>query len=371
MIRSQSMAGVIAGLLALIALQAGVPAAVAAVPASFFGVTPQGTLNNDDFAQMGDANVGTLRFQLYWSAIDPTSAADDYNWSSVDSYIGNAARNGIRTLPFVLAEPRWVVKLDGHHCGPDSCPPYAPTGKQALSAWRTFLAAAVDRYGPRGEFWSENPAIPKLPVRAWQIWNEQNSPSYWKPKPDPAAYANLLAAADDAINGEDTNAEIILGGMFGTPLGGRKPGLSAWDFLGRLYEQKGAKQDFDGVAPHPYAAKLSKVLAQIDLIRDEMTAAGDGAAELWITELGWASGGPPNPLNRGPAGQANRLTQAYQYFLDHRKALNISNVTWYSWRDSSSTVAGFCEWCPRSGLLNENGATKPAYDAFTELTHGS
>lgn len=343
----------------------------AAVPRQFFGVMPQGPLNADDYAAMGDAKVGTLRFELYWGAIDPSAAADDYNWAASDAVVTAAAENGVGLLAVVSTAPSWVLQLDGHDCDPGKCPAYAPKGKQALAAWRTFLDDAVDRYGPNGEFWTLNPTVPKLPIRDWQIWNEQNSPSFWKPKPDVKAYAKLLDSAHDAITGADPGAEIILGGMFGTPLGGRKPALAAWDYLAKLYQQKGAKQNFDAVAPHPYASKFSKVLAQIDLIRDVMVQAHDANTALWITELGWASGGAPNPLNRGLAGQADRLEEAFRYLIKKRKQLQIENVTWYSWRDNSTTGVGLCEWCPKSGLLNEDGSTKPSYDAFTEFTGGS
>ncbi|HEY8000771.1 MAG TPA: hypothetical protein VID76_02470 [Solirubrobacterales bacterium] len=365
------MAGVLAGLLTIVALAALASSATAAVPKSFFGVMPQGPLDAEDYTQMGDAKVGTLRFELYWAGIDPSSDPGDYDWSSADAVVGNAARNGVSTLPFITSTPPWVMAFDGHDCELGKCPPYPPKGTKALAAWRTFLADAVKRYGPNGEFWSLNPTLPELPIRDWQIWNEQNSPSFYKPKPDVKSYAKLLDAAHKAITGEDPEAKIILGGMFGTPLGGRKPALSAWDFLAKLYRQKGSKRDFEGVAPHPYASKLSKVLAQIDLIRDAMVQAGDADAELWITEIGWASGGPPNPLNRGLAGQADRLEEAFKYFLKKRRTLNIQNLTWYSWRDNSSTDVQLCEWCPKSGLLNENRSAKASFDAFTEFTGGS
>jgi hypothetical protein len=356
----------LAGAAAMLALLLA-PGASAAAPRSFFGVMPQGALVDEDYVEMGNAGVGTLRFELHWAGIDRTAAPDDYDWSSSDAVVASAARNGVSTLAFVAGTPAWVIALDGHNCDPGECPPYAPKGKQALAAWRTFLADAVERYGPGGRFWAENPTLPERPIRDWQIWNEQNSPSFFKPKPNVKAYAKLLDAANKAISGEDRGATIILGGMFGTPLGGVRPAIAAWDFLAKLYRQKGVKRDFDGVAPHPYASKLSKVRAQIDLIRDEMKRAGDSKAELWITELGWASGGPPNPLNRGLTGQAERLTEAYRHFLKKRRKLNIENVTWYSWRDNSSTTAGLCEWCPESGLLNEDGSTKPSFDAYRKV----
>ncbi len=110
----------------------------------------------------------------------------------------------------------------------------------------------------------------------------------------------------------DREAEIVLGGMFGTPLGGTRPAIAAWKYLAKLYRQKGAQKQFDGVAAHPYGSKLDNVKIQLELLRDEMVAAGEGDADLWITEIGWASGGPPNPLNRGIQGQADRLREHLQ-----------------------------------------------------------
>jgi len=346
------------------------PAASAAAPKGFFGVMPQGPLTDEDFSLMGDANLGTLRFEIPWPAVDPSSAPDDYDWSPVDATVTGAARNGVSLLPFVTSAPAWVLKLDGHDCEPHECPSYGPKGKRALAAWGRFFTAAVERYGPEGEFWELNPNLPERPIRDWQIYNEMNSPSFWKPKPNVKAYARLLDTAHDAIKREDRGAKVILGGMFGTPLGGVRPAIAAWDFLAKLYRQPGAKRNFDGVAPHPYASKLGNVSAQIELFRDEIKAAGDRDAELWITELGWASGGPPNPLNRGLAGQADRLTEAFRYLLKKRRKLNLELVTWYSWRDNSATGAGLCEWCPKSGLLNEDRSPKPSFDAFTRFTNG-
>jgi len=361
--------GLVLAVLALGTLVAAT-SATAAVPRGFFGVVPQGPLVEQDYERMGQAKVGTLRFELFWAGSNPSPGT--YDWTVSDAVVGEAARNGVQTLPFVYSTPTWVAtSLDGHGCGDSTCPPFAPTAPAALDAWADFLAAAVHRYGPTGSFWTENPAVPRLPIRAWQLWNEQNSPSFYKPKPKVKKFLKLMQAGNTAVKGVDPGAEIVMGGMFGTPLGGRKPGISAWDFLEKLYRIKGAKKSFDGVAPHPYAAKFSKVLAQIELIRDEMKDGGDGNADLWITELGWASGGPPNPLNRGLAGQAERLTEAFKYFKKKRKKLNIRSVDWYSWRDNSAGDVGLCEWCPKSGLLDESFGAKPALGAFTKFTSGN
>jgi hypothetical protein len=367
--RRRRLAGACAVLAALGMLGAG--SAQAAVPAGFYGVSPQTHLGTTDLDRMGRAKVGTLRFEMAWGLIDPSPAAGDYNWAATDALVADAARNGIELLPFVYSTPEWVAAdLDRHKCTGNECYPFAPRSRAALRAWQAFLADAVSRYGPNGEFWALNPQLPEDPITAWQIWNEQNSPSFYKPKPKPKAYAKLLDASGRGINSVDRGAEIILGGMFGTPLGGRKPGISAWRFLEGLYDVKGAKKDFDGVAPHPYAAKLKKVKAQVNLIRDEMRKGGDRNATLWITELGWGSGGPKNPLNRGPKGQASRLRQAFKFFKRKRKSWNVSTVVWYSWQDNLNDPE-LCVWCPQSGLLTESGEEKPSYRAFIKLTGGN
>lgn len=342
----------------------------AAVPRSFFGVSPQAPLSAADFDRMATAKVGTLRFELSWSGADPTAAPHDYDWSRTDSIVGRAAASGIQVLPFVFGTPSWVAELDGYQCG-ESCVSFVPRGSAALAAWEDFLGAAAARYGPGGEFWTLNQLLPPLPIRAWQLWNEQNSPTYFKPRPDVAGYAMLVASGHEAITEVDGGAEIVLGGMFGTPFGGLKPGIAAWRFLARLYDQRGAKRSFDAVAGHPYGAQLPQVRAQVELLREQMAKAGDGGAELWITELGWASAGFPDPLNRGPQGQAERLKEVFRYFLNKRRMLNIRTVNWYSWRDNPDPAAGLCTWCPYSGLVTADLLDKPSLKVFTRFTDGS
>jgi hypothetical protein len=364
-------AGICALLLALVTLVAA-GTAHAAVPRSFFGVVPQTALDGEDLNRMGKAKVGTLRFEIQWAIVDPGRAANDLDFSGVDALVADAARSGVRVLPFVYSTPEWVAKgLDGNNCSGAKCYAFAPRSGQALDAWRDFIAEVVGRYGPGGAFWAEHPGVPNRPIAAVQAWNEQNSPTFYRPKPKVKAYAKLLDATHRGVRSSGAKVDVVQGGMFGTPLGGRRPGISSWDFLRKLYEIKGAKKDFDGVAPHPYAARLKKVRAQMDLIRDEIKRGGDRKVELWITELGWASDGPANPLNRGPQGQASRLRQVFNFFLDRRRAWNVVNVDWYSWRDNENANNALCEWCPFSGLLTESLGEKPAFKRFVRFTGGS
>lgn len=356
-------AGAVAGTLACCAL-AGV--ARASVPPSFFGVVPQGPVGTADYARMATAKVGTVRFQLSWAVANP--APDTYDWTASDAIVGGAATARIRTLPFLFETPTWVTAIEGASCD-TSCAVHAPTSATSLRAWRIFAKAAARRYGPGGEYWALHPTIPARPIRVWQIWNEQNSSTFFRPKPSPRRFLELLRPAHDAITAVDPGARIVLGGMFGLPRSGPDGSIPAWRFLSRLYRRGGAAA-FDGVAAHPYAPTLSGVISQIERLRAVMARADDARTGLWVTELGWASSGPASGLNPGPGGQAQRLRQSFRRLLAERRRLRLSGIDWYSWRDRPATTDGLCSWCPGSGLFDINLDAKPALAAFTAFTGG-
>jgi hypothetical protein len=366
----------IAAACALAVLLAASPASarVKQPPASFYGVVSQTrSLTPRDFERMAQGHVGTLRVSLPWSEVDPTPAPNDYAWERFDDVVAGASAAGVTVLPTVYTVPQWISLIEsctGPAGGPCSITP--PESAYGLSAWRTFLAAAVRRYGAHGTFWAAHPSLPYQPVGAWQIWNEQNSPGFYQPKPDPEAYGDLLAAASDAIRGEDPTAEILLGGLFRYPLGGRDGGLRATEFLRELYARPGLEAAFDGVAIHPYAGRLLGVKRQVRRLAAVIDEVGDPQASIWITEVGWASGGKQTPLNRGLEGQARRLQQAFDYFSAERVKLGIRAVLWYAWRDVPAEDAR-CKWCARSGLFPTGSLDdpKPAWTSFVGFTGGS
>ncbi len=366
---------VVTTLLALAVSLTAVGSAQAA-PKNMFGVMPQKPLTAADLERMGQANVGTLRFGIDWSGIDPSAAADDYQWGNIDALIGATARANIRVIPIIGATPNWVAKdLDSSNCKvPGSstldCARYAPQSNAAIAAWKVFVTDIAQRYGPGGDFWVQNPSIPEKPLGVYQIWNEQNSDHFYLPKPNVKKYAKMLKAAHDAVDTVDPTADIVLGGMFRSPGGGRKPSIFSEVFLDKLYNIAGIKRYFEGVAIHPYASSLKKVTEQVDLMHEVVVERRDTGVGTYITEIGWASSGPKNPLVKGSRGQAKRLEEAFDYFLKRKRALNLQAIVWYSWQDNFDTV-GLCEWCAGSGLLTESGAEKPAFDTFVGYTGGS
>jgi Glycosyl hydrolase catalytic core len=343
------------------------PVLAPGVPREFFGVVPQAPPTDEDLARMDQGNVGTIRMVVPWGGLEPIEGGLEL--AGLDAVVLRATQGGMRIVPTIFGTPDWVAEgLNGYKCSP-GCGPFAPTSDEALDAWGDFVSKLVARYGQDGELWDEHPDVDPMPIRAWQIWNEQNSPSFYQPKVDVDQYAALLRTSHDAITNRDPGAKVVLGGMFGTPFNGEPPGVSAPDFLRRLYAIDGARDTFDGVAAHPYAARLEKVQVQVDLLHDEIVDAGDNA-DLWITEVGNSSDDGSNPLELGPEGQAEQLREIFEYFIDQREALDIESVSWYAWRDTSDPSQ--CEWCPGAGLFTETTLEpKPSWDEFVAFTGGS
>jgi hypothetical protein len=341
----------------------------AAGPDPFFGVTPQADLSSADISRMAQGGIGTLRVFVRWSEIQP-SRRQPPNFVALDLLMLSASVENVRVVPVLYGTPDWVARLDGvTDCGSE-CETYAPRGPAALAAWTDFVTLITSRYGPGGLLWSwVSPDFPARPIRAWQIWNEENSVSY-NPAPDPESYAALLRSAATEIHDRDPGATVILGGMFGTPGAETDPAYTAWDFLHALYSIDGLRDSFDAVALHPYGAHEAKIESQANAVHAEMVAANDAESELWITELGAASSSGPTPLERGPEGQAALLQSAFSFFLQHREDWHIGSVVWYAWRDTSPP--GSCAWCPAAGLFGESGfSPKPAWTALMSLTGGT
>ena len=359
---SHLLAAVVAAtaLIALAAQPAG-----AAAPRAFYGVSPQTGLSPTDLDRMGQGKVGTLRIPLLWSNVDSAAPSGGFDFSGTDPIVLDAARNGIEVLPFLYGTPAWAANdLQGSNCKPRNCATVAPTKPAALDAWGAFVRASVDRYGANGSFWVENPTLPKMPIKAWQVWNEQNSRSFFAPKAKPKLYAKVLGAASSAIRAGDRSAEVVLGGM--AELAGSRKAIPGSKFLSDFYKLKGIEKKFDGVGIHPYGAKVKKVADQVDLFTKEMKR--DKKASLWVTEIGAGSAKGGNPLNRGKRGQAKVVKDSYKYFAKKRKKLNVETVVWFSFVDSPIEI---CEWCSTSGLFAEGLVEKPSWRAFTKFTGGS
>ncbi len=332
------------------------PAAHAYLPPGFIGVSPQSTANSKDFELMREAGVESVRLPLYWMVVQeqpPILAEAD--WDSFDREVKLAAEADIRVMPFVWGSPEWAA--------PQVIDLPVRSSWQRWG-WSKLLREAARRYGPDGEFWDENPDLPFLPIRSWEIWNEENIVTF-ADKPDPVGFARLIRISGRTLHRVDPGAKVILGGFFGRPLQ-IPPNMASGEFLSRLYRAGDVKRHFDGVALHPYVARARAMGAQIENLRRVMRVHDDARTPIYVTELGWGSRSGPTRWERGLYGQARQLSQAFSMLSANRLRWRVAGAWWFTWTDEG----GSCSFCRSAGLLTEKRRAKPAWYRFNAWTGG-
>ena len=64
---------------------------------------------------------------------------------------------------------------------------------------------------------------------------------------------------------------------------------------------------------------------------------------IWITEVGWASGGQPSGLTVGPERQAEYLTRTFELAAGQRERLRLGGVIWFALSDTPGPLwPGHC-----------------------------
>jgi polysaccharide biosynthesis protein PslG len=338
----------------LVALFCAPHPAAASAPREFYGVVAANDPDQTELARMRAGRVGTLRINFVWGAVESGPGAQ-FDWSHYDTLIGEAAAQGIRVLPTVYSSPLWAAARDNYPPSPGSLGDYA-----------AFVEAAAARYGSNGTFWAENPDIPRLPVRWWQLWNEPNLQVFWLPKLSARSYVDLLRVFSPAIRRGDPNARVLLAGLFPGPFTPGVVGIPLARYLPAIYRQRKAKTLFDGVDLHPYANTPNLVIRDVTLCRRIMSRFKDQKTPLWLTEVGWTTGGDPSRLTVSPRRQAAYLKRTYRLLATNRKRDRIAGAIWYSWKDQPGSV-----WFDHTGLFTTEFQPKPSWYAFVNLTGGS
>ena len=330
---------VIAILAALAALAIASPAASAAaprVPASFVGVVMDGPLFEpyvnleSELDQMVGAGVGSVRVVVDWSSAQPYAKWSDVppdqmarfrdeggiptDYSLVDRAVEGAVQRRLTVLPIVLIAPAWAAR----HPGQFGSPP------EGTANFANFAGALARRYGPSGSFFTERPALAKVPVRHWQFWNEPSLTEFWSDKPWEKDYVALVRAARTKVKQADSGARIVLAGL---------PNKS-WPELEKIYKLK-ARNLFDVVAIHPFTARVDGVLKILRLNREVMRKYGDRKKSLWVTELSWTSARGKAAWTYGnettEPGQAKKLAESFKLLAKHRSELKLQRAYWYTW----------------------------------------
>lgn len=188
-----------------------------------------------------DAGVTQIQAPATWWWI-ARAGQGSYEWSETDRLVAAAEARGLRVVMQITGTPDWVHPDLGALAHHDRIW-YPPVRNSAeLSHWSDFVRDLMTRYRGR--------------VAHYEIWNEQNWSDFWKPRPDPGAYARLLRAAFLAGRQADPAASIVFGGMTTNDVGYLR---AFYDSARSLWPAESASSDyyFNALGAHPYSAERS------------------------------------------------------------------------------------------------------------------
>ncbi len=303
-----------------------------------------GTLQ-DKVMQTG---VRWLREEIGWDTVE--TARGQYDWSNYDALYTAAAQRGLHILPLILGTPGWA--------GPS--PQTLPIDP---SAYASFVAAVVRRYGTGGTFWAAHPELTAAPSVQFELWNEP-----WNaPNASAATYARLVAAAGAAAHAADPAAQVLLDDdITAQTVNGHS---ASW--TDAMYAAvPNLNQFFDVVAIHPYGGTLTaktddvygRFRLEMEDVRSDMVDHGATDKPFWLTEIGWST------CAAGPAGhcfsEADQATFITQLFaLVHTTYSSyVRGVFIYHYNDQPNGSPSDPE--AYFGLTRADGSHKPAYAAF-------
>jgi len=333
-----------------------------AAPKDFAGVVAEDVFAGDrayravQLARQVRLGIGLIRQTFDWSAIERRPGR--YDFTSYDAFVADTARRDIALLPVLFDPPAFRARTQAPGAPRATAPP-----RRAADLAR-FATALVGRYGPRGSFWRAHPRVPRRPIRAWQVWNEPNLPVYWGGRPDAGAYVALLRVVGTAIHRADPGAEVVSAGLPESRLG-----VPFARYVRAMF-RAGAAGAFDVFAINPYAPGAPGVVLALRRARRLLAELGAGTTPIWVTEIGWASGGPRSSFTFGPQGQARRVAQLVDALERERVPLRLRGFVYFNWRDARPYPGGKDFWGLHTGLLSIDGRRKPGYFAFGGATDG-
>ena len=293
----------------------------------------------DEFVRLG---VGWARFQLIWANVQRPSAGSFY-WGAIDALVAALVARNIRAVAVLDTSPPWASRASG--CAEDTCVPTDP------AQFAAFAKTAAARYAGR--------------VAAWEIWNEQNTDTFYRPAPGAAGYTALLRAVYPVIKSADPHATVLTGGVAPAETRGDGATISPTDFLQGIYDHGGGGF-FDAVGWHPYCypaapgtdpgTAWNQMSTSPVNARAIMAAHGDSAKQIWATEFG-AHTDPAGAGYLSEAQQADHLVRGIDLWRNYSWA---GPMVLYQLRDRGTDTADRENFF---GLQRADGTEKPAYQA--------
>ena len=239
---------------------------------------------------------------------------DTWDWEFTDRMVETLHRNGVSVFGDLMWFPTWTKGFSG----------------EAYGEYFKVARAAAARY--RGK------------VLGWEIWNEPNI-HFWRGTR--LEYFNLVTQSFYRIREADPDVPVIGLSLSGVDVDFAKA------FAGRWWER------FTDFSFHTYRAELDEGLFLEDLRR--MSAAGR-ECPLWLSELGWATGGQALQT----CGERDQAAQLAREYLTAAGSGRVRAICAYDFVDDGFN-ADYSE--DSFGVLRRDLTPKPAYRALAKVFH--
>jgi len=306
-------------------------------------------------ARFRAAGIQWVREDFVWARIEREPG--QFDWRETDALMGAAAAEETNVLAILTYAPGWA---SGDSSGDTFRPPLDP------DRYAAFARAVVERYGHGGAFWRGRNK--ERPLAAVELWNEPWGYFFWKPDPDPAAYARLARAGATAARKADEDVEVVVPADL---IQVRSDGeIRPW-FDAVLSVDPDLPDVVDAWSVHPYPSPRDKGPAdrggdsRFDFDRVPETRAiarrHDADRPIWLTEIGWstATGADETVTEEEQARHvAGALDRAGGEWRE-----SVARTFIYTWdrssQDSADREGGY-------GLRRPDGSTKPAWQAVAD-----
>lgn len=299
-----------------------------------------GAAREQQLAAIRASGLRFVRTDLPWAQVQPHPGA--FQWSQTDSFMAALASHDLD----------WLVILDYSAPWDESQPNAQSSPPANLSDYLAYVRAVASRYGRNGSFWRQHPYLPRLPVTAFEVWNEPDKATFWQPAPDAGAYARLYLTAHRVLHEVDPQVEVISGGLSPYPL------QSSYAYIRAMFHaEPSLRRALDAFGWHPYASDTKEAMSQVRSIRAILREEGVPHVPIELTEFGWSTAGSIAT----PEKVRTEDLSAFVHLVSS-SGCGVGLVSAYAWLTSEGSPVNAEDWY---GLADPNDTLKPAGVSYT------
>ncbi|MFA6961663.1 MAG: glycosyl hydrolase [Opitutaceae bacterium] len=270
-----------------------------AVTMDYFGVGASPMNDASDYQTECDeiiaSGVKWVRMSASWNRIEKSKGVYDNAYlATCDDVVNRLTSHGIKVL--------WILSYTAPWASSQPTDPKATFYKPAnWTDWEDFVTFVCNRYAGK--------------ITHWEVWNEEDSTTFWKSSV--ADYAVLLQKASAKVRLADANNKVLIGGFTG---GGA-------NYLSSLFAADASLGSyFDIVNYHAYVDSPNMV-ARYKEFTGVMGSKSIADKPIWITETGYTTDGY---VDR----EAIKADWVDQTRVTHFSMPGIDRIFWYNYRNA-------------------------------------